>query len=101
MTLEEGDRKTSQPAQIVARGSFAGAAVVFTKVHVQHPVHRFDAPVVADRFTKAFAAEITRADVVTHFTRLGAVVVLGESQSVADRLDPGPFLVRREIARGL
>src|SRR5438552_11376432 len=101
MTLEEGDRKTSQPAQIVGQGSFAGAAVVLTKVHVQHPVHRLDAPVVADRFGKPFAAEITSADVVTHFVRFRAVGMLSDSKRVADRLDPGPIFFGTEVARRL
>jgi len=56
---------------------------------------------VADRFTKPFATEITRAEVVAHFVRLRAVGMLGESQGVADRLDPGPVLLRSEITRRL
>jgi len=49
---------------------------VLTKVHVQNPVHRLDGPMAADRFTKAFAAEIACANVVAHFVCLGAVVML-------------------------
>src|SRR4051812_49767877 len=101
MTFEEGDGEASQPAQIVAQRSFAGAAVVFTKVHVQHPMHRLDAPMATDRFSKPFAAEIACSKVVSHFVRLRAVVMLSEAKSVADCFHPGPILFGAEIARRL
>ena len=101
MTLQQGHGEASQPAQIVAQRSFAGAAVVLAKVHIQHPVHRLDAPVTADRLAESLAAEITAENVVPRLVRLAAVGVLGDPQRVADRLDPRPFLLEREVGRNL
>src|SRR6202023_453665 len=78
-----------------------GCVFVPPKIPLQPPVHRLDAPVAADRFAEPFAAEIACADVVAHFARLRAVVMLGESKCVADRLDPWPILFGTEITRRL
>ena len=42
----------------------ARPAVVFAKVHVQHPVHRLDGPITADRLTESLATEITAENIV-------------------------------------
>src|SRR4051794_5363894 len=59
VTLQEGHREAPQPAQIVAQSAFSYAAVILAEVHVQHPVHRLDAPMAADGLAETFAAEVT------------------------------------------
>src|SRR5512143_1505070 len=101
MTLEKGHREAPQPAEIVAQGALPGAAVVLAEVHVQDPVHRLDAPVAADRLAEPLAAEITAEDVEPRLVRLAAVRVSGDSQGVADRLDPRPLPLGREVGGDL
>ena len=76
MTLEQRHREASQPAQIVAKRSFTCAAVVLAKVHIQHPVHRLDAPMTANRLAESLAAEVTAENVVSRLIRFAAVSVL-------------------------
>ena len=73
MSLEKADGEPPQPAQIVAERSLSRPAVVLAKVHIQHPVHRLDAPMTADRLTESFATEITAENVVPRLVRLAAV----------------------------
>src|SRR3954453_17033758 len=80
MTLQKSHREPPQPAQIVAESPFPRAAVVLAKVHIQHPVHRLDPPVAADRLAETLAAEITAEDVEPRLVRLPAVGVLGHPQ---------------------
>ena len=47
-------------------------------VHVQHPVHRLDAPVPAHRLAEPLAAQVPAQDVVPHLVRLAAVGVRGD-----------------------
>src|SRR5262245_51638746 len=96
MTLQERHREAPEPAEIVAQCPLARAAVVLAEGHVQHPVHRLDAPMTTNRFAEALAAEITAEDVVPRLVRFVAVGILGHPQGVADRLDPWPFLFERE-----
>src|SRR5574339_585744 len=77
MTLEKGDREASQPAKIVAQCALAGATVVLAEVHVQHPVHRLDAPMTAHRLAETLAAEIPAENVVPRLVDLTAIGVLG------------------------
>src|SRR3954468_21722744 len=49
VTLEQGHGEAPQPTEIVAQGTFASAALILAEVHVQHPVHRLDAPMTAHR----------------------------------------------------
>ena len=93
MTLQKRHREASQPTQVVAQCALAGAAVVLAEVHVQHPVHRLDAPVAAHRFAEPLAAEITAENVVPRLVGLTAVGVLRHPQGVANGLDPGPLLL--------
>jgi Transposase DDE domain len=76
MTLQERHGEASQPTQVVAQRAFTGATVVFSEVHIQHPVHRLDAPVAAHRFAETLAAEITAHDVEPRLVGLMAVGVL-------------------------
>jgi hypothetical protein len=99
MSLEKADGEASKPAQIVAQRSLARPAVIFAKVHIQHPVHRLDAPMTADRLTESFATEITAENLVPRLVRFAAVGMLGNPQCVANRLDPRPFLLQLEVAR--
>src|SRR3712207_2013331 len=66
MTLQERHGEASQPAQVVAQGPLAGAALVLAEVHVQHPVHRLDPPVAAHRFAEPLAAKVAAAEVIPH-----------------------------------
>src|SRR5260370_721894 len=97
MTLQERHSEPPQPAQVVPQGSLASAVLILAKVHVQHPVHRLDAPVPAHRFTKPLAAEVATAEIITHLVRLRPVGMLRDSHGIADRFDPWPLLPRREI----
>src|SRR3990172_2000492 len=65
MALEKSHREAPQPAEIVAQRSFARAAVVFAKVHVEHPVQRLNAPVTANRLAESLAAKIAAENVVS------------------------------------
>ena len=76
MTLQKRHREASQPTQIVAKCSFSCAAVVLAKLHIQHPVHRLDAPMAANRLAESLAAEVTAENIVPRFVRFAAVSVL-------------------------
>jgi hypothetical protein len=78
MALQERHGEPPEPAQVVAQGPLAGAAVVLPEVHVQHPVHRLDAPMAADRFAEPLAAERAAAEIMAHLVRLRAVGMLGD-----------------------
>src|SRR3982751_5383729 len=99
MTLQKGHREAPEPTEIVAQRALARATVVLAEVHVQHPVHRLDAPMATNRLTETLAAEITAEDVEPRLVGLAAVGVLGHPQGIADRLDPRPFLLEREVTR--
>src|SRR5674476_220046 len=86
MTLEKCHCKSPQPTEIVAQRSLASATVVLAKIHVQHPVHRLDSPMTANRFAEPLAAEIAAQNVVPCFVRFTAVRMLRHPQCVADRL---------------
>src|SRR3954454_16159679 len=101
VTLEQGHGEAPQPTEIVAQGTFASAALILAEVHVQHPVHRLDAPMTAHRLAEALAAEITAEYVVPRLVGLMAIGVSGNPQGVADGLDPRPLLLDREVARDL
>ena len=76
MALQKRHCEASQPAQIIAKCSFACAAIVLTKINIQHPVHRLDAPMTANRFAESLAAEVSAENVVSRFVRFAAVSVL-------------------------
>src|SRR5262245_12740221 len=97
MALQEAHREAPQPAQIIAQRALARAAVVLAEVHVQHPVHRLDAPMTADRLAESLTAEIAAEDVVPRLVRLTAVGVLGHPQGIADGFDPRPLLLQGEV----
>ena len=101
MTLEESHGEATQPTEIVAQGAFPCATVVLAKGHVQDPVHRFDAPVPANCLREAFAAQIARADVITHFACFLAVCLLRPAHCIADRLHVRPILSGCKVARRL
>ena len=64
-------------------------------------MHGLDAPVAAKRFAKAFAAEISAGDIIPHFVCFAAVGGPGEANRIADRLDPRPVRLDREILGNL
>ena len=101
MPLEEGYRKATKPAEVIAQGTLAGSAVVFAKRDIQDPMHGLNTPVTANRLRETLAAQITRADVVAHLARLPAIGVLREADGITDRLDGRPVARRGEVARHL
>lgn len=99
MTLQQRHGKASQPTQVVAQSPLARAAVVLVEVHVQHSVHRLDAPMASHRLREPLPAERTTAEIITHLVRLRAVGMPRDPHRVADRLHPRPVLTAREITR--
>ena len=98
MALQQRHGEPAQPAQVVAEGAFAGATVVFAEGHVEHPVHRLDAPVAPHRLAESFAAQVAGGDVVADFAGLAAVAVGGQAEGVADGFDFVPVRGRGEVA---
>src|SRR4051795_2292481 len=84
MTLQERHREAPQPTEIVAQRPLARAAVVLAEGHVQHPVHRLDAPMATNRLAEPLAAEITAEDVEPRLVRLAAVGIPGHPQGITD-----------------
>jgi hypothetical protein len=62
--------------RLFAQRSFACAAIILAKVHIQHPVHRLDTPMTADRLAESLVIKAAAENVVSRLVRFAAVSVL-------------------------
>ena len=75
--------------------------IVLAKGHIQHPMHGLNTPMTTHRLRETLTTQIPRAQIISHLETLTAIIPLGIPSRIANRLQPRPLLLTREVLRRL